>query len=86
VKISKREEKTIRKVEHEELRRVAEEFLRIVKKKVDLLVLLHDIESLDRLVSQVDIVGAFEIVKVIREKGFSKELDELCDKVGRGQH
>lgn len=44
---------------------------------------LHDIEGLDRLVTQVEMVGNFEIVKAIRDKGFDKELTELCDKVGR---
>lgn len=85
VKISKREEKAIRKAEHEELQKAADEFLEAVKERVDSLVLLHDIEGLDRLVTQVEIVGAYETVKVIRDKGFGKELTELCDKVGRGK-
>jgi len=85
VKTSKREEKAIREAEHKELRKAANEFLRAVKEKVDSLVLLHDIEGLDRLVTQVEIVGGYEIVKIIRDKGFGKELTKLCDKVGRGK-
>jgi hypothetical protein len=83
VKISKREEKALRRVEQEELQDVAAEFLAVIKEKVASLVLLHDLEGLDRLVTQVEMVGHFEIVKVIRDKGFHKELSDLCDKVGR---
>jgi len=85
VKISKREEKAIRKAEHEELRYAAKEFLDAIKEKVNMHVFLHDIEGLDRMVTQVDMIGAYEVVKGIRDKGFSKELTELCDKVGRGK-
>lgn len=38
VKISKREEKAIRKAEHEELRKAADEFLEAVKERVDMYV------------------------------------------------
>ena len=85
VKISKREEKAIRKAEHGELRKAADEFLEAVKERVDMYVLLHDLEGLDRLVTQIDIIGAYETVRAIRDKGFSKELTKLCDKVGRGK-
>jgi len=86
IKVSKREEKAIRKAEHAELRKAADEFLETIKEKVDLLVLSHDIEGLDRLVTQVDIIGAYELLKGIKNKGFGREFTELCDKVGRRKH
>lgn len=74
----KKETKIIRK----ELRLVADAFLATIKEEVDSCVFLHDIDRLGRLVTQVDIVMGYEVVKVIRDKGFSKELIALCDKVG----
>jgi hypothetical protein len=68
-----------------ELRKVADEFLRVVKEKVDICVLLCDSKGLSELVSAVDIVSGWQLVKTIQEKGFSKEFLEFCDKVGRGK-
>jgi len=83
VKISKREESAIKRAEHKELRKAADEFLEAIKEMVDMHVLLQDIEGLDRLVMQVEIIGAYEIIRAIRE--FDKELTKLCDRVGRGK-
>jgi len=69
----------------EELREVADEFLRTIQEVVDSYVLLGDVERLGRLVSVVNMHTSYELVKTIREKGFSKELTILCDKVGRGE-
>ena len=69
-----------------ELRKVVDEFLRAVKERVDMHVFLCDVEGLDELVQAVKVVGHYQLVEGIRKKGFSKELTELCDKVGRGKH
>lgn len=76
--------KDVHDAETRELRKAADEFLEAIKESVDSYVLLNDVESLGRLVTQVEIVGAYEVVKAIRDKGFDKELTALCDKVGRG--
>lgn len=68
-----------------ELRKTGDEFLQVVKEKVDMFVLLCDVEGLGELVKTVEVVGAWQLVRTIREKGFGKELTELCDKVGRGK-
>lgn len=83
--LHKREEKAKLKREHEKLHKVADDFLRAIHEEVDSAVLLDDADRLGHLVSQVDIVLGFELVKRIRDKGFSKEFTELCDKVGRGK-
>jgi len=76
----KEREKTRRK-----LRKVGDEFLRAVKEKVDMYVLLCDVDGLDELVQAVKVVGHYQLVEIIHKKGFSKELTELCDKVGRAK-
>jgi len=68
-----------------ELRRIGDEFLKVVKEQVDSCVLLCDSKGLSELVSAVDIVSGWQVVRTIREKGFGKELTELCDRVGRGK-
>jgi len=68
-----------------ELRKVADEFLRVVKEKVDMHVFCDDAQGLSELAGAVDMVSGWQLMKEIREKGFSKELTELCDKVGRGK-
>jgi len=67
------------------LRKVGNKFLKVIKEKVDSYVLLCDSKGLDELVTAVDIVSGWQVVRAIREKGFSKELTDLCDKVGRGK-
>jgi len=69
-----------------ELRKVANEFLKVVTEKVDMCVFLCDSKGLSELVSAVDVVSGWQLVRSIREKGFGKELTELCDKVGRGKN
>jgi len=68
-----------------ELRKVADDFLKVVTEKVDGYVFLCDSKGLGELVSAVDVVSGWQLVRTIREKGFGKELTELCDKVGRGK-
>jgi len=68
-----------------ELRRIGDEFLKVVKEKVDSCVFLCDSKGLSELASAVDIVSGWQVVRTIREKGFGKELTELCDRVGRGK-
>lgn len=78
--IEKEQEKTRR-----ELRKTGDEFLRVVREKVDMHVLLCDVDGLDELVQAVKVVGHYQLVETIYKKGFGKELTELCDKVGRGK-
>lgn len=78
--MNEREREKVRK----KLRQVADEFLRAVTEKVDSCVVLCDVEGLAELVKAIDVVSGWQVVRTIREKGFSKELTELCDKVGRG--
>jgi len=69
-----------------ELRKVADKFLKLVEERVDNCILLCDAEELSELTHAVDVAMSHNLIKTIREKGFSKELTELCDKVGRGSH
>jgi len=68
-----------------ELRKVADKFLKVVTEKVDICVFLCDSKGLNELVSAVDVVSGWQVVRAIQEKGFGKELTALCDKVGRGK-
>ena len=65
------------------LRKLGDEFLKTVREEVDSCVLLCDAGRLGRLIRAVNTQTGYEVVRTIREKGFSKELTELCDKVGR---
>jgi hypothetical protein len=73
----------LKKAEQKALRDVADKFLEAVKEKVDGYVLLGDVDSLDRLVEQVEILGGFEVIHALKEKGFADEIRKLCDKAGR---
>ena len=65
-----------------ELRRVADEFLSVVKEKVDMHVIHCDSEGLGQLVMAVDMVSGWQLIRNLRKKGFSKEIADLCDKAG----
>lgn len=82
--LSRKNEKERESVQ-KELRKVADEFLKVVTEKVDSYVVLCDSKGLDQLISAVDVVSGWQLVRTIRENGFGKELTELCDKVGRGK-
>lgn len=81
-KLGKREYVKLKKAEQKHLRETADQFLEAVREKVDSYVLLHDIDGLDRLVTQVEILGGFEVIHALKEKGLSKEITALCDKAG----
>jgi len=68
-----------------ELRKRGNDFLETLREEVDSAVILCDVDRLGRLVSAVHNHMDAEVVRVIREKGFDKELRELCDRVGRGK-
>jgi len=69
--------------QRKELRKVADKFLRVIREEVDSAVLLYDIGRLERLTNIVYIHMDSEVVRALREKGFDKEIRELCDKAGR---
>jgi len=68
-----------------ELRKVADKFLKVVTEKVNCHVILCDSKGLNELVSAVEVVSGWQLVRTIQENGFGKELTELCDKIGRGE-
>ena len=61
----------------------AEQFLTVMKEKVSTYLFLEDVDALDRLVSQMDILSGYEVLKTLRDKGMSKQITELCDKAGK---
>lgn len=75
-------EKEQEKIRHE-LRKLGDKFLERLREQVDSDVLLCDVEGLDKLVSAVNVVLDHRIVETIRNRGFSEEFKEFCDKVGR---
>jgi len=79
--MNEKERKKIR----EELRKRGNDFLGTLRDEVDSAVFLCDVDRLGRLVSAVHNHMDAEVVRAIREKGFDKELRELCDRVGRGR-
>lgn len=85
-KIAEKQAQKLREAKQNELRKVADEFLKAVKQEVDDAVFLIDVDRLDRLVTQVDIVMGYSVLKTLRDKGYNKEIQELCDKAGRGEH
>jgi len=85
-KMAEKQAQKIRATEHAELCKVADEFLKTLTEIVNECVFLHDIEGLDLLVSQVHMVQDHRVLQVLRNKGFSKEITDLCDKAGRGEH
>jgi hypothetical protein len=65
------------------LRETADEFLRAVKERVNMLVLIEDVDALGRLVKQVDILSGYEVMKAIRDKGLGDKITALADEAGR---
>ena len=65
------------------LRKLSNEFLDALKEEVDSCVILCDVDRLHELTHAVDVVMGYEVLKTLRDKGFGKEITELCDKAGR---
>jgi len=66
----------------QELRRLGDEFLKMLKEEVDSCVLLCDVGRLHGLFRQVDIYLGYRIIHDLREKGLDDEIRKLCDKAG----
>jgi len=79
--MNEKEREKVRK----QLRKLGDRFLQSLREEVDSAVVLCDTERLNRLTSIVHVHMDSEVVRTIREKGFDKELRELCDRVGRGR-
>lgn len=85
-KMAEKQAQEIREAEQVELRKVADEFLQTVRQEVNDAVLLVDFDRLDRLVTQVNIIMSYGVLKTLRDKGYNKEIRELCNKAGRDLH
>lgn len=83
IKDGKKLHREIREAEHQELNKAADEFLKTLTEVVNHYVFVHDIEGLDRLVTQVHIVQDHAVLEALRNKGLSKEIEVLCDRAGR---
>ena len=68
--------------ERKALKETADRFLETIKEIINHCLITEDIDELGRLVTQIDILQGYEVLKVLRDKGFSKEITELCDKAG----
>jgi len=77
--INEKEREKIRK----QLRKTGDEFLQTLEEEVDSCVILCDVERLGRLTSIVRTHMDSEVIRGLREKGFDKEITELCDRAGR---
>lgn len=77
------EEEQLVERERKELRKLGNKFLNTMKEEVDSAVLLCDMSRLHDLVHAVDVVMGYQVLKTLRDKGFNKEITELCDKAGR---
>ena len=73
----------ISKKEREASKQTGDELMRVVRVEVNSCLLLHDVGRLSRLVSAIANHMDAELVRTIRDKGHQKELDQLCDKIGR---
>ncbi|RLI42880.1 hypothetical protein DRO64_05940 [Candidatus Bathyarchaeota archaeon] len=65
-----------------ELRKVADEFLKLIRDTVNSWVLIGDEKSLRGLIALVKIYLDHRVIETLRDKGFLKELEELCEKAG----
>ena len=74
--------KKLSKTNKKALASTAEQFLTVMKEKVSTYLFLEDVDALGRLVSQMDILSGYEVLKTLRDKGMSKQITELCDKAG----
>jgi len=70
-----------RKIE-KRLREVGNKFVQVLKEEVDSAVILCDVGRLERLTSIVHIHMDSEVIRALREKGFDKDIRELCDRAG----
>jgi 16S rRNA U1498 N3-methylase RsmE len=70
------------KTETKQLHKARDDFLKSLRTRIDVMIWVGDIDQFNRLLEQVEILGAYEITRIIREKGLEKELDALADKAG----
>lgn len=64
------------------MQRIAREFLKAIHDRVSLCLILEDVDGLGRLVTQMDILMGYEVMKTLRDKGMSEEINKLADKAG----
>lgn len=72
-----------RKKIEREIREIGKELLDIIKEEIFLCSTTADADRFERFLSLIDYHTSYEIVRTLRDKGFSKELMKLCDKAGK---
>jgi CRP-like cAMP-binding protein len=69
--------------ERKHLQKLRDDFLSSLRARIDVMIWVGDVDQFDRLLTQVEILGAYEISKIIHDKGLDKELQAIVEKAGQ---
>lgn len=69
-----------------ELRKRADELLESIKDELYLCVICLDVDRLGRLIELYAHHPSYELLKALRDKGFSEEITKLAKKAGEVNH
>jgi hypothetical protein len=69
--------------ERKHLQKLRDDFLSSLRARIDVMIWVGDVDQFDRLLTQVEILGAYEISKIIHGKGLGKELQAIVEKAGQ---
>jgi len=69
--------------ERKHLQKARDDFLDSLRARINVMIWVGDIDQFNRLLTQVEILSAYEITKIIRDKGLEKDLEIIADKAGK---
>jgi len=69
--------------ERKHLQTARDQFLDSLKTRINVYIWTEDLDAINRLFAQVEILGAYEQLKIIRDKGLEKEFEAIIDKAGQ---
>ncbi len=77
-----KEHQKLKASERKHLQKSRDALLKSLKSRLDVIVWLGDIDAFNRLLTQVEILLAYEQIKIIRDKGLEKDFEALLEKAG----
>jgi hypothetical protein len=84
-KLGMNQYKKLKASERKHLQQSRDAFLKSLRSRLDTIIWLGDVDAFDRLLTQTEILLAYEQLKIIREKGLQKDFEAILDKAGNSE-
>lgn len=79
--IEKKQYRRLKASERKHLQKSRDELLETLRTRIDVCIWTGDIEGFERLITQIEILTKYELLKSIEDKGYGKDIEVIIVKM-----